>query len=50
MIGLDRSKNLLEIAKHAGGEDKSEVREVILGDVLSGCWRMGIFVRSQIYY
>ncbi|KAF8162893.1 hypothetical protein B0H34DRAFT_299099 [Crassisporium funariophilum] len=40
-FGLDRSINLLEIAKNAGtGEVR---REVILGNVLDNPWRMGIF-------
>ncbi|KAJ6630620.1 S-adenosyl-L-methionine-dependent methyltransferase [Mycena sp. CBHHK59/15] len=39
-IGLDRSRNLLEIAKTAGG---SEVREVVWGDVLGYGWRPEIF-------
>jgi tRNA (uracil-5-)-methyltransferase TRM9 len=46
MIGLDRSRNLLEIAKHAGAENDDKLcREVVCGDVLSGCWRPGVFVR-----
>jgi len=44
MIGLDRSRNLLEIAQRAGGENTEDVRrEVVWGDVLSGCWRLGVF-------
>ncbi|KAH9856950.1 S-adenosyl-L-methionine-dependent methyltransferase [Lenzites betulinus] len=38
-VGLDRSRNLLEIAKHAGGSE----REVVWGDVLDGPWRTGAF-------
>jgi len=40
-IGLDRSRNLLEIAKTAGGT--GEVREVVWGDVLGYGWRHEIF-------
>jgi len=40
-IGLDRSINLLKIAKHAGAQEHS--REVVLGDVLDHCWRHGCF-------
>lgn len=53
MIGLDRSRNLLEIAKHAGSEDRQEVREVVWGDVLDGCWRNGVFAsptHSALYF
>ena len=47
MIGLDRSRNLLEIAQHAGGDNTQGVRrEVVLGDVLSECWRIGVFVSN----
>lgn len=42
-IGLDRSRNLLEIAKSAGGPVAS--REVVWGDVLGNSWRGGAFVR-----
>ena len=35
-IGLDRSLNLLEIAKGVG--------EVVRGDAMQCCWRPGIFV------
>ncbi|KAI0636900.1 S-adenosyl-L-methionine-dependent methyltransferase [Trametes polyzona] len=38
-IGLDRSRNLLQIAKHAGGVE----REVVWGDVLDRPWRPGAF-------
>lgn len=49
MIGLDRSRNLLEIAKHAGSEDRPEMKEVVWGDVLDGCWRNGVFVSIAIH-
>jgi tRNA (uracil-5-)-methyltransferase TRM9 len=42
MVGLDRSRNLLEIARHAN--DSETVREVVLGDVLGHGWRRGAFV------
>ncbi|KAJ6546550.1 S-adenosyl-L-methionine-dependent methyltransferase [Mycena vulgaris] len=38
-IGLDRSRNLLEIARTAGGA----VREVVWGDVLGDAWRREVF-------
>ncbi|KAI0721026.1 S-adenosyl-L-methionine-dependent methyltransferase [Cerioporus squamosus] len=38
-IGLDRSINLLKLAKRAGDVD----REVVLGDVLDNPWRRGAF-------
>ncbi|KAL1944501.1 hypothetical protein VTO73DRAFT_2931 [Trametes versicolor] len=38
-VGLDRSRNLLQIAKHAGERE----REVVWGDVLDGPWRAGAF-------
>nr|GAT44013.1 predicted protein [Mycena chlorophos] len=38
-IGLDRSRNLLEIARTAGGA----AREVVQGDVLDNSWRTGVF-------
>ena len=41
-IGLDRSINLLKLAKRAGDVD----REVVWGDVLDHPWRNGAFVRS----
>ena len=41
-IGLDRSRNLLDIAKNAG--DSGTIREVVLGDVLGCGWRHGAFV------
>ncbi|KAF5324559.1 hypothetical protein D9611_004263 [Ephemerocybe angulata] len=40
-IGMDRSRNLLEIARHAGGDDV--VREVVWGNVLENAWRPGAF-------
>ncbi|KAF5365794.1 hypothetical protein D9758_003248 [Tetrapyrgos nigripes] len=40
-IGLDRSLNLLKIAKHAGVN--GVVREVVRGDVLEIPWRLGVF-------
>jgi tRNA (uracil-5-)-methyltransferase TRM9 len=39
-IGLDRSFNLLRIARKAGGVEK----DVIQGDALNVPWREGIFV------
>ena len=44
-IGMDRSWNLLQIAKHAGSEPPTLVtREVVWGDVLGNGWRAGAFV------
>lgn len=43
-IGLDRSRNLLEIAQNAGGKR----REVVWGNVLDRPWRAGAFVRSLL--
>ncbi|RDB24185.1 tRNA (carboxymethyluridine(34)-5-O)-methyltransferase [Hypsizygus marmoreus] len=40
-IGLDRSINLLRIARHAG--ESGTMREVVWGDVLGHGWRSGIF-------
>jgi len=40
-IGLDRSRNLLRIARSAGGGEV--VREVVWGDVLGHGWRGGAF-------
>ncbi|KAH9484025.1 tRNA (carboxymethyluridine(34)-5-O)-methyltransferase [Psilocybe cubensis] len=40
-IGLDRSKNLLGIARTAG--NANIFREVVLGNVLDNPWRKGIF-------
>jgi tRNA (uracil-5-)-methyltransferase TRM9 len=52
MIGLDRSRNLLQIARHAGsqstvdsGSVPTTVNEVVQADVLNECWRAGVFVR-----
>lgn len=45
-IGLDRSRNLLDIARTAGGT--GAFREVVWGDVLGHSWREGIFVRQII--
>ncbi|KAL1680915.1 S-adenosyl-L-methionine-dependent methyltransferase [Schizophyllum commune] len=39
-IGLDRSRNLLEIARHAGD---GPLREVVWGDALQDCWRWHAF-------
>jgi len=38
-IGLDRSISLLRIARRAGGN----TREVVVGNVLQNCWRIGCF-------
>src|ERR1700691_2073912 len=49
-IGLDRSRNLLEIARTAGADTddgfttKKVPREVIWGDVIGKGWRDGAFV------
>ncbi|KIM49480.1 hypothetical protein M413DRAFT_15535 [Hebeloma cylindrosporum] len=40
-IGLDRSKNLLQIARKAGAN--GVVREVLVGNVLDNPWRPGVF-------
>ncbi|PFH52446.1 hypothetical protein AMATHDRAFT_74238 [Amanita thiersii Skay4041] len=40
-IGMDRSLNLLKIAKQAGGTNT--LRELVLGNVLHNCWRAGAF-------
>ncbi|GLB35413.1 putative component of the Mediator complex, a coactivator involved in the regulated transcription of nearly all RNA polymerase II-dependent genes [Lyophyllum shimeji] len=40
-IGLDRSINLLRLARHAG--ESRATREVVWGDVLGHCWRPGVF-------
>ncbi|KAL0947047.1 hypothetical protein HGRIS_013190 [Hohenbuehelia grisea] len=43
-IGLDRSQNLLSIARHAGDAgDGKVIREVVRDDVLGKSWRPGIF-------
>ena len=44
-IGLDRSRNLLEIARKAGEGDVT--REVVWGNVLDYPWRDGAFVRAM---
>ncbi|EGN95369.1 hypothetical protein SERLA73DRAFT_94716 [Serpula lacrymans var. lacrymans S7.3] len=41
-IGLDRSRNLLHIARTAG-QNPSPTREVVWGDVLGNGWRSGAF-------
>lgn len=46
-IGLDRSKNLLTLARAAGGE--GAIREVVWGDVLGRPWRDGAFVRASFF-
>ncbi|KIK06562.1 hypothetical protein K443DRAFT_129836 [Laccaria amethystina LaAM-08-1] len=40
-IGLDRSRNLLAIARTAGGGEL--IREVVWGNVLDDGWRTGVF-------
>ncbi|KAI0703642.1 hypothetical protein BC835DRAFT_1262784 [Cytidiella melzeri] len=40
-VGLDRSRNLLSIARTAGGNNV--IREVVWGDVLERSWRDGAF-------
>ncbi|KAF9466367.1 hypothetical protein BDZ94DRAFT_1281002 [Collybia nuda] len=40
-IGLDRSRNLLNIAKNAGNTGK--IRDVVLGDILGRGWRVAAF-------
>ncbi|KIK94305.1 hypothetical protein PAXRUDRAFT_458313 [Paxillus rubicundulus Ve08.2h10] len=43
-VGLDRSRNLLQIAQHAGGRPGAPImREVVWGDVLGNGWRAGAF-------
>lgn len=56
MIGLDRSRNLLQIARHAelqSAVDSNSVpitiNEVVQADVLDECWRAGVFVRSPTF-
>ena len=41
-VGLDRSQNLLKLARTAGGT--GTIREVARGDVLESGWRQGAFV------
>lgn len=45
-IGLDRSRNLLEIARSAGEDPQARkgTREVVWGDVTDNGWREGAFV------
>lgn len=45
-IGLDRSRNLLEIARTAGqnDQDMKSRKEVVWGDILGRGWRDGVFV------
>ena len=45
-IGLDRSKNLLDIARTAG--KRGVIREVVWGNALDNPWRLGIFVSSKL--
>ena len=45
-IGLDRSRNLLQIARTAGGN--GTIREVVWGDVLGRPWRDGAFVSPRL--
>ncbi|KAL0580271.1 tRNA methyltransferase, has a role in tRNA modification [Marasmius crinis-equi] len=40
-IGMDRSRNLLDIARTAGGD--GTIREVVCGDVLHNPWRKHVF-------
>ncbi len=52
MIGLDRSRNLLQIARHAGFQPTvgpTTVNEVVQADVLDGCWRAEVFVRFPVF-
>lgn len=44
MVGLDRSLNLLKIARRAGGKD----RDVVLGDALGFGWRRHAFVCDTV--
>lgn len=47
-VGLDRSRNLLLIARNAGGRSAAPViREVVWGDVLDNGWRAGSFVGNN---
>lgn len=45
-IGLDRSRNLLEFARQAGGKRQ----DVVWGDVLDLGWRVGVFVSTWKEY
>jgi tRNA (uracil-5-)-methyltransferase TRM9 len=56
MIGLDRSRNLLQIARYAGSQSTGDlssapaiINEVVQADVLNECWRAGIFVRFAVF-
>lgn len=56
MIGLDRSRSLLQIARHAGSQSTVDsnatptiINEVIQADVLNNCWRAGVFVRLSAF-
>ncbi|KAF8638845.1 hypothetical protein AX17_001903 [Amanita inopinata Kibby_2008] len=40
-IGVDRSLNLLKIARTAG--ESGVIREVVWGNILHNCWRTGLF-------
>jgi tRNA (uracil-5-)-methyltransferase TRM9 len=46
-IGLDRSKNLLQIARKAGAN--GAVSEVLVGNVLDNPWRLGVFVSFPVF-
>lgn len=46
-IGLDRSRNLLEIARIPA--DGGNIREVVLGDVLENPWRAGALVSFKVF-
>jgi len=57
MIGLDRSRNLLRIARHAGSQSTVDyssvlttINEVVQADVLNKCWRVGVFVRFPAFF
>lgn len=52
MVGLDRSRNLLQTARYAGSQTTGNsnsvpeiINEVVQADVLNQCWRTGVFVR-----
>ena len=47
-VGLDRSQNLLDFARIAGGN--GTIHEVVRGDVLDNAWRPGAFVRFLYSY
>ena len=42
---MDRSRNLLEIARHAG--EGNVIREVVWGNALDNPWRPNAFVRAS---